>query len=88
MPGHADMTEQSAENDALWSALVRQRKTMRMKQADVAAALGVGQQIVSRWESGHTEATLSTVAGYASAVGARVIFSVIGAEGVIRPEAD
>jgi transcriptional regulator with XRE-family HTH domain len=70
-------------SQGLWLALVRQRKMMRLSQTDVAMSLGVGQQIVSRWESGHTEATLTTVGRYARAVGARVQFTVIVAEGFL-----
>lgn len=72
-----DHREHTADYDALWAALVAQRHAAGMRQSDVADALGVGQQIVSRWESGHTEATLTTVTRYAAAVGARVTWCVI-----------
>lgn len=42
---------------ALGELILKARKDKGMNQRDVAAALGVKQQSVSRWETGSTETT-------------------------------
>lgn len=48
--------------------LVRLRKSNRLTQADVAAAMGVGQPVVAEIESGRNDVRISTLERYASAV--------------------
>lgn len=59
------------------AALISRRKTLGLRQADIAEAIGVGQQHVSTIERGTADAALSTLQRYARAVGARLIVAVV-----------
>jgi len=46
------------------------RRAAGMTLDDVAAAAGISKTIVSEWENGHHDPTLSRLTAYAEAVGA------------------
>jgi transcriptional regulator with XRE-family HTH domain len=52
--------------------LRRRRRAAGLSLDDVAAAAGVSKTIISEWENGHHEPTLSRLVAYARAVGAAV----------------
>lgn len=55
--------------DEVLAALIAQRRALGLRQADIAEALGRGQQLVSVLERGGVELTVDTLARYARAVG-------------------
>jgi transcriptional regulator with XRE-family HTH domain len=59
------------------TAMQRQRKFLGMSQEELAAALGVKQSTVSRWESGDAAPTLENQLAIARVlrIDARVLFS-------------
>lgn len=57
---------------SLVKTLAARRKTLGLRQADVAAALGFGQQYVSYWERGDGEPSLEQLQAYARLVGLEV----------------
>ena len=57
---------------AIPGQLAAARKSAGMSQDQVAAALGVARETVSRWERGTTSPTLTEFACWAAAVGCRV----------------
>lgn len=84
-PGHRHARDLVAADHALVRDLVAVREHSGMTQADVARAMGTSQASVSRFESGHSDAHLSTVRRYAKAVGALIRHEVTAAdEGRIR----
>lgn len=66
----------AANDNKLMSELVLLRKRVGLKQADVAARLGISQQAVSKIESYDSDPKLSTIRMYANAIGALVGHSV------------
>jgi len=71
-PGHKHARSLVAADHALVRDLVAVRDRSGMTQADVARTMGTSQASVSRFESGHSDAHLSTVRRYAKAVGALI----------------
>lgn len=71
-PGHRHARDLVAADRAMVRDLVAVRERYGMTQADVARAMGTNQASISRFESGHSDAHLSTVRRYAKAVGALV----------------
>lgn len=70
------MSEHTAEIDApRWTvpglvvALAARRRALGLRQADIARAIGYGQQLVSRWESGDNAPDLDQLRAYADVVG-------------------
>lgn len=57
---------------SLVKTLAARRKALRLHQADVAEALGYGQQYVSYWERGDGEPSLAQLQAYARIVGLEV----------------
>ena len=76
-PGHSRARSLVAADRALVRDLVAVRERGGMTQADVARAMGTDQASVSRFESGHSDAHLSTVRRYAKAVGALIRHEVV-----------
>lgn len=76
-PGHSRARGLVAADRALVRDLVAVRERGGMTQADVARAMGADQASVSRFESGHSDARLSTVRRYAKAVGALIRHEVV-----------
>ncbi len=58
-----------AARHPLIDALVAERRSAGLSQADVARAMGTSQPAVARLEAGATDVRLSTVGRYADAVG-------------------
>ena len=77
--GHRHARSLVAADRALVRDLVTVRERGGMTQADVARAMGTDQASVSRFESGHSDAHLSTVRRYAKAVGAHIRHEVVPA---------
>ena len=75
--GHRHARSLVAADRALVRDLVTVRERGGMTQADVARAMGTDQASVSRFESGHSDAHLSTVRRYAKAVGALIRHEVV-----------
>ena len=75
--GHRHARSLVAADRALVRDLVTVRERSGMTQADVARAMGTDQASVSRFESGHSDAHLSTVRRYAKAVGAHIRHEVV-----------
>ena len=75
-PGHSRARSLVAADRALVRDLVAVRER-GMTQADVARAMGTDQASVSRFESGNSDAHLSTVRRYAKAVGALIRHEVV-----------
>ena len=75
--GHKHARSLVAADRALVRDLVTVRERGGMTQADVARAMGTDQASVSRFESGHSDAHLSTVRRYAKAVGAHIRHEVV-----------
>ena len=75
--GHRHARSLVAADLALVRDLVTVRERSGMTQADVARAMGTDQASVSRFESGHSDAHLSTVRRYAKAVGALIRHEVV-----------
>lgn len=71
-PGHRHARDLVAADRAMVRDLVAVRERYGMTQADVARAMGTNQASISRFESGHSDAHLSTVRRYAKAVGALI----------------
>lgn len=61
---------------AVVQQLIRLRKDLRMTQAQVAAAVGVGQPSISEFERGSTDPRLSTVQKYVEALGYQIVLSL------------
>lgn len=57
---------------SLVQTLRARRKALGLRQADVAAALGFGQQYVSYWERGDGDPSLAHLQAYARLVGLEV----------------
>ena len=76
-PGHRHARSLVAADRALVRDLVAMRERSGMTQADVARAMGTDQASISRFESGHSDAHLSTVRRYAKAVGALIRHEVV-----------
>lgn len=55
--------------------LVDRRRALGLRQADVAAAVGVSQQEISKWEAGRF-VTMSGLNAYADVVGLVVLISL------------
>jgi transcriptional regulator with XRE-family HTH domain len=65
----------SADNNArpsLVAVLAERRRALGLRQVDVAAIIGVGQQEVSNWERGHSDPRLVNLERYAAALGGHV----------------
>ena len=75
--GHRHARSLVAADRALVRDLVTVRERGGMTQADVARAMGTDQASVSRFESGHSDAHLSTVRRYAKAVGSHIRHEVV-----------
>jgi transcriptional regulator with XRE-family HTH domain len=71
-PIFAAAYEDAEARARLLSDLVSQRKSMRMRQTDVAEAMETSQSFVSEFENGGTDPHLSTLQRYARAVAARL----------------
>lgn len=58
-------------------AMQRQRRVVRLSQVELAAALGVTQSTVSRWENGETTPTVENQLAIARVlhIDARVLFA-------------
>jgi len=67
---------------SLVKTLAARRKALGLRQADVADALGFGQQYVSYWERGDGEPSLAQLQAYARLVGLEVRIDLY----VIPPE--
>lgn len=67
---------------SLVQTLRARRKALGLRQADVAAALGFGQQYVSYWERGDGDPSLAHLQAYARLVGLEVRIDLC----VIPPE--
>jgi predicted transcriptional regulator len=52
--------------------LRRMRRAVGMTLDDAAAAAGISKTIISEWENGHHDPTLSHLTAYADAVGAHL----------------
>ena len=76
-PGHKHARSLVAADHTLVRDLVAVRERSGMTQADVARIMGTSQASVSRFESGPSDAHLSTVRRYAKAVGALIRHEVI-----------
>ncbi|WP_315584117.1 helix-turn-helix transcriptional regulator [Actinomyces viscosus] len=81
VPGHRHARSLVSADRALIRELVAVRERSGMTQADVARAMGTSQASVSRFESGHADAHLSTVRRYAKAVGAVIRHEVVPVDG-------
>lgn len=57
-------------------ALKAARIALGMTIAEVAAIVGVGKSVISKFENGYSDPRLSTVLRYATAVGMDVYFSI------------
>ena len=57
-------------------ALTQMRLALGLKQSDVAPDVDRGQQMVSRWETGHSTPTLEQMQAYAGAVGLRLCVQI------------
>lgn len=76
--GTTDDEEADAETrQRLLAVLVERRKALGLKQSDLAAHLGVGQQEVSMIERGKVGLRLETLQRYARAVGVRLRVEVV-----------
>lgn len=67
-------------NDRQLVAELVKRRRETMSQAEMGAALGIGQSAVSQFETGDRDPRLSTLRAYALALGVRVTHTVVGAE--------
>ena len=76
-PGHKHARSLVAADHTLVRDLVAVRERSGMTQADVARIMGTSQASVSRFESGNSDAHLSTVRRYAKAVGALIRHEVV-----------
>lgn len=76
--------------DLAWvDQLVRRRKQLGLSQAQVAAAMGRSQSVVSDIETMNSDPRLSTLRRYAAAIGAAVKHRVLpnaGPHPLVRPE--
>lgn len=63
-----DTTDASKRSEVLHN-LVEHRKNSKMRQIDVAVAMGIGQPAVSELERGETSPKLETLQRYARAIG-------------------
>ena len=64
--------ELSARRHALSDELAERRRTLGLSQTQVAARMGTSQSAVARLETGTSDALISTVDRYASALGWRL----------------
>jgi transcriptional regulator with XRE-family HTH domain len=65
-PGFREMSERRR---ALGDQLAAQRRSLGLSQTQVAARMGTSQSAVARLETGASDALVSTVERYASALG-------------------
>jgi transcriptional regulator with XRE-family HTH domain len=72
-PGFGALDDAS---DRLIGQLVELRRHRGLSQTAVAARMGTSQSALARFESGHSDARLSTVARYAAALDASLDFTV------------
>jgi transcriptional regulator with XRE-family HTH domain len=56
-------------SDSLKSKLIAQRKERRIKQKDIASAIGVSSTALSRWENGKSELKHEHIVKYAEYLG-------------------
>jgi predicted transcriptional regulator len=68
-PGFREMAERRR---ALSDDLVERRRALGLSQTQVAARMGTSQSAVARLETGTSDALVSTVERYASALGWRL----------------
>jgi predicted transcriptional regulator len=68
-PGFREMSERRR---ALSDELVERRRALGLSQTQVAARMGTSQSAVARLETGTSDALISTVDRYASALGWRL----------------
>lgn len=61
------------------------RRTAGLTQQQLAERLGTTQSVISRWERGHDEPRLSTLAGIARATGRRLSVQLVD-DGVDRTQ--
>lgn len=64
------------KTDWLLNALIETRKSMGLRQKDVAQKMGIGQPAVSELESGNTAPKFETLLRYAEAVDCRIGFTL------------
>lgn len=57
------------------------RERLGLSQTAVAGRMGTSQSAVARLEAGEADVRLSTVERYAAALGVRVVWQVVGADG-------
>jgi predicted transcriptional regulator len=72
-PGFREM---AARRRSLTEALVTRRLELGLSQTEVAARMGTSQSAVARLEAGDNDLRLSTLERYASALEARIDWSV------------
>lgn len=65
--------------------LIAARHRRGLKPAEVARKMGVDRSVVTRFESGGTNPTMSTINRYAEAVGAMIRYTVESAVPAVTP---
>ena len=70
------MYEVTPSGDGAPGAIRRARTAAGLTQAGLAAELGTTQSAVSRWENGHDEPRISTLADIVRACGMRLVLRV------------
>lgn len=66
--------------DEVLAALVARRRALGLRQADIAPALGKGQQLVSSLEHGRVKPTVEALTRYAHAVGYDLTLTLVVVE--------
>lgn len=76
-PQFREMVETALDTRQLLRQLVKERETLGLTQADVAARMATSQPAVARLEAGEIDPKLSTVGRYARAVGKSVEWHLV-----------